>query len=537
MARPWASVSRAGSWITGTLLISLAWASASSGFWSETQSIFIGDHLRPYLQIQTLFNGGLDSVPRFSRLPSLFPDYLDALVTSGLRRDIKQWMFASSILNGAWLSCSGALFVSQITKRSFWRCCLLSSIAIVAIGAWIPQFGAAAGLATMPIHHGGNITATFLAWAWITYQVEKTWRRITTIATICGAALFSFDNLFFLITFLLPLTTLSIANAALNRKKIQATHKNWLRLCLTSTVGCLLGYILLSAVPTECRNSLTANLGILTESIKLHSSLDPKEGSPLLLLCGLAYAASLFTSFRNRESDQATMLLIGSTLGSALTIASLTYISDHRLNSAKYILLPLLISPFLLSTSALFLSAKAWTTRRDISNKLSRVFSITAATILISLCLPAVQASQSLASQWQPKTALLQLNDGQKHFYLVDSSLDPLQIELFSGGSIRTLPIASDGNPWLWHYSKSDLNVALRAGRPEAIIRKTAIEPEFVDRFVQRYGELEITPASSHEGLVSYRFENPSLAMSRLQTLVSRASTIGCDGFQSQPLS
>ena len=533
MVSPWANISRAGSWIAGALLITLAWASASSGFWSETQSIFIGDHLRPYLQIQTLFSGGLSSVPRFSRLPSLFPDYLDALITSGLRTDITQWMFASSILNGAWLGCSGALFVSQITKRSFWSCCLLSSIAVVGIGAWIPQFSATAGLATMPIHHGGNITATFLAWSWIAFQAEKPWRRMTAIATIGGAALFCFDNLFFLITFLFPFTALSIAVAALKRTTIQATHNTWLRLCLSSAVGCLLGYILLNTVPTECRNSLTANLSILTESIKLHSSLDPKEGSPLLLLCGLAYAASLWASLINRKSHQAATLLMGSALGSALTIASLTYISDHRLNSAKYILLPLLISPFLLAISALFLSERAVFP----SNKLRRGISITATVILISLCLPAVQASLNLASQWQPKAALLQLNDGQQHFYLVDSSLDPLQLELFSGGKIRTLPIASDGNPWLWHYSKSDLAVALRAGEPEAIIRKTAIEPEFVDRFDQRYGGLQITPMSNHQGLVSYRFETPSLAMGRLTALVSRSSSIGCDGFQSQPRS
>ena len=533
MVRPWASVSRAGSWIAGALLISLAWASASSGFWSETQSIFIGDHLRPYLQIQTLFSGGLGSVPRFSRLPSLFPDYLDALITSGLRIDIRQWMFASSVLNGAWLGCSGAIFVSQITKRSFWSCCLLSSIAVVGIGAWIPQFSATAGLATMPIHHGGNITATFLAWAWIAYQAEKPWKRVTAIATICGATLFCFDNLFFLITFLSPLTALSIAIAALNRTTIQATHKTWLRLCLASTAGCLLGYILLNAVPTECRNSLTANLSILTESIKLHSSLNPKEGSPLLLLCGLAYAASLCASLANRKSNQATTLLMGSALGSALTITSLTYISDHRLNSAKYILLPLLISPFLLSISALFLIERTWAP----SNKLRHGISMTAAVALISLCLPAVQASQNLALQWQPKAALLQLNDGQQHFYLVDSSLDPIQLELFSGGDIRTVPIASDGNPWLWHYSKSDLNVALRTGAPEAIIRRTAIEPELVDRFVQRYGGLEMTPGLNHEGVVAYRFQNPSLAMSRLQSLASKSSAIGCDGFQSQPLS
>ncbi len=533
MVRPWANVRRAGSWIAGGLLISLAWASESSGFWNETQSIFIGDHLRPYLQIQTLFSGGLGSIPRFSRLPSLFPDYLDALITSGLRTDIRQWMFTSSVLNGAWLGCSGALFVSQITKRSFWSSCLLSSIAVVGIGAWIAQFGATAGLATMPIHHGGNVTATFLAWAWIAYQAEKPWRRVTAIATISGAALFCFNNLFFLITFLSPLTALSIAIATLKRTTIHATRKNWLRLCLASTFGCLLGYILLNSVPTECRNSLTANLSILTESIKLHSSLDPKEGSPLLLLCGLAYAASLCASLANRKSHQAAKLLMGSALGSALTIASLTYISDHRLNSVKYILLPLLISPFLLSISALFLSERAW----KLSKELRSGISMTAAVVLISLCLPAIQASQTLASQWQPKADLLQLNDGQQHFYLIDSSLDPLQLELFSGGKIRTLPIASDGNPWLWHYSKSDLAVALRAGAPEAIIRKTSIEPEFVDRFVQRYGGLEISPTSNHEGLVSYRFDTPSLAMGRLTALVSRSSTIGCDGFQSQPRS
>ena len=75
------------------------------------------------------------------------------------------------------------------------------------------------------------------------------------------------------------------------------------------------------------------------------------------------------------------------------------------------------------------------------------------------------------------------------------------------------------------------------AGEPEAIIRKTAIEPEFVDRFDQRYGGLQITPMSNHQGLVSYRFETPSLAMGRLTALVSQSSSIGCDGFQSQPRS
>ena len=241
----------------------------------------------------------------------------------------------------------------------------------------------------MPIHHGGNITATFLAWSWIAFQAKKPWRRMTAIATIGGAALFCFDNLFFLITFLFPFTALSIAIAALKRTTIQATHNTWLRLCLSSAVGCLLGYILLNTVPTECRNSLTANLSILTESIKLHSSLDPKEGSPLLLLCGLAYAASLWASLINRKSHQAATLLMGSALGSALTIASLTYISDHRLNSAKYILLPLLISPFLLAISALFLSERAVFPL----NKLRGGISITATVILISHCLPAVQAS------------------------------------------------------------------------------------------------------------------------------------------------
>ena len=84
---------------------------------------------------------------------------------------------------------------------------------------------------------------------------------------------------------------------------------------------------------------------------------------------------------------------------------------------------------------------------------------------------------------------------------------------------------------------KSDLAVALRAGEPEAIIRTTAIEPEFVDRFVQRYGGLQVTPTSNHEGLVTYRFETPALVMDRLTALVSRSSSIGCDGFQSQPRS
>ena len=519
----------------GTLLLAVAWLGATHGYWENPDFAFIGDHMRPHLQIDTFLNDGISTLPRLSRLPSLFPDYLDALISAPLKTTYNSWLFLNAFLNGVWLSASGALLVSRISRSSYWQACISTSLAVAACSLHLEGFGFYAGLSTMPIHHGGNLTATLIMLAWalsISHHKVNKWILSTTFV---GCALFSFDNLFFITTYLLPLLILTTSRLVLANSLSPETRK--LRsFSLASASGCLAGYIVIQFIPTECTNALTLDIATFQESLRYHLWPRQGEGDRLLLYSLIAYSAFVVTAFKYSTQQTGEFITIKSTaaqigLGMLAPMLMLSLFSDNRYSAGKYILPALLLTPFLASGTALVLYKKSIASASVHLASCLAVFSI-----VMSISLPQASGAWQDARSWKPFDKLDGINNIRQGLYLIDSSLDPLALEMYTNHRIRAVPIASDGNPWLWHYSQNDIRSSLSSATVSGLIAGDNLDAGKLSSIAERYGQIKMTESSktgaSARIITIYNLSDPSKATDYLLQLASEDSSIGCDGFR-----
>ena len=494
-------------------------------FWTnQPQSVYIADHIRPFLQVTELLKGrnGLDF--RFSRLPSIFPDYFSTLISYPFFRESPlTWMQASCFLNLSFIALSGSLLISRLSNSRLWTTLLTTGSITLIVSTIFPWHQSALGLATMPIHHGGNFTVTMLSWVYLVKLLDQGLLRNRFVFIFIFCTFASVNNLFYIVTFIVPASSILILLFFLKSKLPTALSHSG-----TLLGGAVTGYLLHSALPLECKNRAKVDLPLLMKTLKYYLGGE----NILLLLSAFGFFTFLVTLLTCQKRFQGNpyltnrvLVLAGVGIGGFLTILASSLVSDHQLSSMKYLSVPIILSPYLLSGSLLILLKE-----RIFMNKVN---SSAIAFVTIGLVALAIQNEGLKADRvikYYAQTSNLHLTT--KEAYVVDTSMDPVSIEFRNSYRFRMIPAADDGNPWLWHYSKPNIRSAISEQyklvgfiSPKPLTQKRQYEIE------RKYGRMTMKTGSESR-LITYEFTEPRRAYQYLQTIADPDTYIRCNGYR-----
>ena len=445
-------------------LISLEILGVSPNFWSDSfvwdnEKLIAFDHLRLILDGAELVEINL------ARIPSLFPDYLVALLTQPLSQDINTqytfFVFTSSFLQVV-LSAS---IVRRITSASMLSILLIFSLFVTITSSISPDWSSNISLSLVPVNHGGNALALLLSLLLILTHIGTPKGTKSSLLLLLISATFTLaaiSNKIFLIQASIP----SIAVLVILQAQKRRTNPSRLPLLTFSiSISSAIGYLLSTKLRSGCNPPIHFDgeflIRLLADHLKF-SSNPTHIGLGILIISSLI--AIWVTPFADRKDPAIKFFKVFASLSITSSIILAAYISQNSGSLAansRYLLSTILLSGIGLLSLLIQLIKNAslviWPKGRVIAN-------IALAMTIILTALPiatkGIQSLKAIRSWENPYSEFIRANipSGASllTMYEGDHYLSSRSLKAGTNWEIHVSQIASNGEPNPWDQGKSE---------------------------------------------------------------------------------